>query len=103
MSFSVEGTNSFHYAVEGDLVVYEEDVVDAVEPLRTNDPRWDPSWCDAMADIDSSGRARGVHLLVLTEQVMGLTAKETWISDRLKTVRVPNSIRFANTPAWDIP
>lgn len=103
VSFSVEGTNAFHYAVEGDLVVYDEDVEEVVDPIRANDPRWNRSWCDALTDVNSSDRHSGLHLLLLTEEVMGLTAKESWISDRLRTVQVPNSIRFANTAAWDIP
>jgi hypothetical protein len=103
VAFSVEGTNAFHYAVGGDLVVYVEDVEQTVNPLRAGDPRWNPSWCDVLADFDSSSQHSGVHLLVLMEQVMGLTAKASWANERLKTLRVPNSIRFADTPAWDIP
>ncbi|GGN90580.1 hypothetical protein GCM10011579_086580 [Streptomyces albiflavescens] len=103
VSFSSEGVHSFHYAVNGELVSYEFDAEETVTPLRPGDPRWNPVWSEVPNGVDDEEVDRGVHLLALVEQIMGLAPKEQWLSERLQTLCIPSSVRFQNTPAWDIP
>ncbi|MFI9599963.1 hypothetical protein ACIHCX_08780 [Streptomyces sp. NPDC052043] len=103
VSFSSEGVHSFHYAVNGELVAYEFDAQDAMAPLRVADPRWNLGWSEVPAGFGGEDMRRGVHLLALVEQITGLASKECWLRERLQMLSVASSIRFQDTPAWDIP
>ncbi len=97
--FDVNGADSVHYAVDGDLVVYEEHD-GPVNSLRADDPRWRTSWCDGL--LDAEGRW-GVNILALAEKVMGVTVQRSWFSEPLMTVELPSAARYAGTSYWDIP
>ncbi|MBA4861339.1 hypothetical protein H1V43_08040 [Streptomyces sp. PSKA54] len=97
--FDVNGADSVHYAVDGDLVVYEEhDGV--VNSLRSDDPRWDTSWCDGL--LDAEGRW-GSNILALAERVMGVSVQRSWFKESLMTAELPSASRYAGTSHWDIP
>ncbi|MFV0134048.1 DUF6461 domain-containing protein [Streptomyces sp. HMX87] len=97
--FDVNGADSVHYAVDGDLVVYEEHD-GPVNPLRPDDPRWRTSWCDGL--LDSEGRW-GPNILALAEKVMGVPVQGSWFSEPLMTVELPSASSYVGTPYWDIP
>lgn len=98
----VNGADSVHYAIDGDLVVYEEPY-GTVSPLREGDTRWDPAWCEGLIDITDPTEFWGPKLFLLAERVMGTVIERTWFTKALRTAELPDSVRFMNTPAWDIP
>lgn len=97
--FDVNGADSVHYAVDGDLVVYEEHD-GTVHSLRADDPRWRTSWCDGL--LDAEGRW-GANILALAERVMGVAVRRSWFSEPLTTVELPSAARYGGTSYWDIP
>ncbi|MFB7651476.1 MULTISPECIES: DUF6461 domain-containing protein [unclassified Streptomyces] len=97
--FDVNGADSVHYAVDGDLVVYEE-YDGPVNALRADDPRWRVSWCDGL--LDAEGRW-GAKILALAERVMGIPVRRSWFSEPLMTVALPSASRYVGTSYWDIP
>jgi hypothetical protein len=97
--FDVNGADSVHYAVDGDLVVYEEHD-GPVNSLRADDPRWRTSWCDGL--LDAEGRW-GANILALAEKVMGVPIQQSWFIEPLRTVELPPVSRYVDTPYWDIP
>lgn len=96
--FDVNGADSVHYAVDGDLVVYEEHD-GPVNSLRADDPRWPASWRDG--PLDAEGRW-GASILALAEKVMGVPVQRSWFSEPLMTVELPSAARYAGTSYWDI-
>ncbi|MFD4259280.1 DUF6461 domain-containing protein [Streptomyces sp. NPDC058534] len=97
--FDVNGADSVHYAVDGDLVVYEE-YDGSVNALRADDPRWRASWCDGLLDAEGLW---GANILALAEKVMGTSVRRSWFSEPLMTVELPSATRYVGTPYWDIP
>lgn len=97
--FDVNGADSVHYAVDGDLVVYEEHY-GVVNSLRPDDPRWEASWCDGL--FDAEGRW-GSNILTLAERVMGVPVQRSWFSQPLMTVELPSASRYVDTSHWDVP
>ncbi|MFD3896023.1 hypothetical protein ACPCC3_33530 [Streptomyces cellulosae] len=102
-TFSSEGVCSFHYAVRGELVAYEFDAGYPVWPLIARDDRWDVTWSEATAEFDENEIVQGVHLLSLIGQVMGIAPQASWFKHQLWTIKIPCSVQFEGSPAWNIP
>ncbi|MDX3418980.1 hypothetical protein PV661_32745 [Streptomyces sp. MD20-1-1] len=102
-AFSSEGVCSFHYAVRGELIAYEFDAGYPVWPLTAGDDRWDATWSESTTDFDESEIVQGVHLLSLIGQVMGIAPQASWFKRQLWTIKIPSSVRFEGSPAWNIP
>ncbi|GAA2774073.1 DUF6461 domain-containing protein [Kitasatospora cinereorecta] len=98
----ISGGDRVFYAVDGDLVVYEEPS-GPVTPLREGDARWDPSWCAGLIDITDPTEFWGPKLFLLAERVTGVTIERSWFTRPLRTAEVPDSSAYMNTAAWDIP
>ncbi|WP_051969156.1 DUF6461 domain-containing protein [Kitasatospora azatica] len=98
----VNGGDRVHYAVDGDLVVYQEPR-GTLTPLRAGDSRWSPAWYEGLSDATDPAALCGSKLFLLTERVMQTVIEPAWFTQPLRTVELPDTIRFINTPAWDIP
>jgi len=98
----VNGDDRVHYAVDGDLVVYEE-AYGPVTPLREGDVRWDPGWCVGLVDVSDPAGLWCSRLFLLAERVMSVTIDRSWFSRPLRTAEIPGSATFSNSSAWDIP
>ncbi|MFJ3706187.1 MULTISPECIES: DUF6461 domain-containing protein [Streptomyces] len=98
----ISGGDRVFYAVDGDLVVYEEPY-GPVTPLREGDARWDPFWCAGLIDVTDPTEFWGLKLFLLAERVMGVTIERSWFTRPLRTAEVPDPLAYMNTPAWDIP
>ncbi|NBM16207.1 DUF6461 domain-containing protein [Streptomyces sp. GC420] len=97
--FDVNGADSVHYAVDGDLVVYAEPY-GAVESLRPGDPRWDVAWSEGLFNEEGQW---GPNILALAESVMGAPVPPSLFTEPLATVELPSAARYAGTFHWDIP
>ncbi|MGW4894789.1 DUF6461 domain-containing protein [Kitasatospora sp. NPDC004240] len=102
VQIDVNGGDTVHYAVDGDLVVYEEHY-GPIEPLRPGDPRWDAEWCRGLIDVDDPTEIWGVRIFGLMERVIGATVDPSWFARPLNTFTVPPASGYANTSAWDLP
>ena len=89
ITIAVSGGDNVRYAVDGELVVYEEPW-GPVYPLRAADPRWDPNWCKGLIGIDDPDDIWGLGKLVLAERVMQTRVEEDWIRRPLRTVELPD-------------
>ncbi|MEV7595855.1 DUF6461 domain-containing protein [Kitasatospora sp. NPDC089797] len=98
----VNGGDTVHYAVDGDLVVYEEPY-GPVKPLREGDRRWNPSWCGVLIDVTDPTELWGPKLFLLAERVMGVVIERSWFTMPLRAAELPDPMAFTDTPAWDIP
>lgn len=92
VSIAVSGGDNVRYAVDGELVVYEEPW-GPVKPLRAADPRWDPNWCGGLLATDDPDEIWGLEKLVLAERVMQTRIEEDWIRGLLRTVELPDPTR----------
>ncbi|WP_052441820.1 DUF6461 domain-containing protein [Streptacidiphilus anmyonensis] len=102
IQLGINGGDTVHYAVDGGLVVYEEPY-GPVTPLNDGDPRWNPAWCQGLIDIDDPTELWGPKLFLLAERVMNVVIERSWFTRPLRTVELPDTVGFMNTPAWDIP
>ncbi|MEZ0096066.1 DUF6461 domain-containing protein [Streptacidiphilus sp. EB129] len=102
VSIDVNGGDRLGYAVDGDLVVFEEHW-GPINALREGDPRWDPGWCRSLIDVEDETEIWGVKIFALMERVMGGAVQPHWFTDPLRTVEVPAASRYANTSAWEVP
>ncbi|MGW6394527.1 DUF6461 domain-containing protein [Streptomyces sp. NPDC055103] len=97
--FDVNGADSVHYAVDGELVVYAEPD-GAVDALHPGDPRWDTAWNEGLHDEE--GRW-GPNILALAERVMGAPVPPSLFTEALRTVELPSAARYAGTSHRAIP
>ncbi|MFE7243643.1 DUF6461 domain-containing protein [Streptomyces sp. NPDC057580] len=102
VQIDINGGDSVHYAVDGELVVFEEHW-GQVNPLRAGDPRWDAEWCRGLIDVDDETEIWGVKIFALMERVMGTTVHPSWFTEPLDTFAIPPASSYADTPAWDVP
>ncbi|MHA6762469.1 DUF6461 domain-containing protein [Streptacidiphilus sp. PAMC 29251] len=102
LSLDINGGDRVHYAVDGHLVVYQEPW-GAITPLRDGDSRWNPAWCEELIDVADPTESWGLELFLLAERVMGTVIEQAWFTQPLRTVDLPDAVRFSNTPHWDIP
>ncbi|WP_053640281.1 MULTISPECIES: DUF6461 domain-containing protein [unclassified Streptomyces] len=102
LHLDINGGDTVHYAVDGDLVVYEEPY-GPVTPLREGDTRWDPAWCAGLIDVTDPTEVWGPKLFLLAERVMGVTIERSWFTQPLRTAEISGSAAFTDTPAWHIP
>ncbi|MFF2012944.1 DUF6461 domain-containing protein [Streptomyces sp. NPDC058195] len=102
VQIDINGGDTVHYAVDGELVVYEEHY-GPVHPLRAGDPRWDAEWCQGLIDTSDETELWGVKIFALMERVMGAAVHPSWFTEPLDTFAVPVASGYANTPAWNMP
>jgi len=98
----IEAKDNIGYAVDGELVIYEEPW-GPLTLLRPGDPRWDPHWCDGLADEEADVWLRGERMLALAERVMTCLMEPAWCTEPLRSAPIPNPDDVARTDAWDIP
>ena len=98
----INGKDIIGYAVDGELVVFEEPW-GPLTPLRPGDSRWDPRWCDGLTDLEADIWLRGERMLALAERVMGCWLDPAWCTGELRSAAIPNPDLLARTDAWDIP
>ena len=91
VSIALSGGDNVRYAVDGELVVYEEPW-GPVKPLRAGDARWDPNWCEELLATDDPDEIWGLEKLALAERVMQTRIEEEWIRGPLRTVELPDPI-----------
>ena len=92
VSIVVSGGDNVRYAVDGELVVYEEPW-GPIKPLRTADPRWNPNWGQGLLPTDDPDETWGLEKLALAERVMQTRIEEEWIRGPLRTVELPDPTR----------
>lgn len=97
----VNGGDTVHYAVHGDLVVYEEPY-GPVTSLREGDPRWDPGWCESLIDVTDPTKIWVRELFLLAEGVMGVTIERSWFTRPLRTAELPRVEEVFTKAAWDL-
>ncbi|MFJ9695554.1 hypothetical protein [Kitasatospora sp. NPDC101183] len=102
LQLDVNGGDSVHYAVDGELVVHEEPY-GPVTPLREGDPRWNPAWCGGLIDVTDPTELWGPKLFLLAERVMGTVIERSWFTMSLRTAEVPAATAFTGAGAWDVP
>ncbi|MFJ8443394.1 hypothetical protein [Kitasatospora griseola] len=102
LKFGISGGDWVHYAVDGDLVVYEEPW-GPVNPLQKGDARWDATWCADLIDVTDPTESWGLKLFLLAEHVMNVTVERSWFVQPLRTAELPDLAAVRNTSAWDIP
>ncbi|MER7849355.1 DUF6461 domain-containing protein [Kitasatospora sp. NPDC096077] len=102
VQIDINGGDTVHYAVDGELVVHEEHH-GPVNPLRAGDPRWDAEWCQGLIDVSDETEIWGVKIFALMERVTGAAVHPSWFTEPLDTFAVPPAFGYANTPAWDMP
>lgn len=98
----INGGDTVHYAVDGELVVFEEHS-GPIRPLQAGDPRWDPRLCRGLIDVEDETAIWGVKIFALMERVMGVTVQPIWFTEPLETFAVPPASGQAGTAAWDVP
>jgi len=98
----IEAKDCVGYAVNGDLLVFEEPW-GPLTPLSPGDRRWDASWCDGLSDLDSDVWLRGARLRALAERVMGCRLELGWCTGALRTAAVPSPDDLAGPDDWDLP
>jgi hypothetical protein len=101
MLIDINGGDSIHYAVDGELVVSEEHG-GPINPLHPNDPRWDPTWCHGLIDMEDPGDIWGTRIFALAERVMGTAVLRSWFTDPLRIVEVPTGSSYGTTDAWSL-
>lgn len=88
IAIAVSGGDNVRYAVDGELVVYEEPW-GPVRPVLADDPRWDPHWCQGLIDMEDPTGTWGLEKLALAERVMQTRIEEEWIRRPLRSVELP--------------
>jgi hypothetical protein len=102
LMLDINGGDTVHYAVDGDLIVYEEPY-GLVTPLRDSDARWEPAWCAGLIDVTDPTEIWGPKLFLLAERLMGVTIERSWFTQPRRTAEAADPAASMNTPAWDIP
>ncbi|WP_370120732.1 DUF6461 domain-containing protein [Streptacidiphilus sp. MAP12-33] len=102
VQIDINGGDSVHYAVDGELVVFEEHW-GPISPLRAGDPRWETEWCRGLIDVEDETEIWGMKIFALMERVMGATVHPSWFTEPLDTYAVPLASGYARTPAWAVP
>ncbi len=89
-------------AVDGELIVFEEPW-GPLTPLTPGDQRWDDTWCAGLTDEPNDVWLRDARLLVAVERIMGTRVEAEWFDAPLRTVELPDPMKYASTDAWNVP
>ena len=98
MLIDINGDDSIHYAVDGELVVSEEHW-GPINPLHPSDPRWDPTWCHGLIDMEDPSDIWGTRIFARAERVMGTSVLPSWFTDPLRIAEVPAGSSYGTTDA----